>query len=57
MVIDSPDAIVVEVVEDGQAVLVSLPVVRLCSPSTEKNGILEKNILETKTGQGIFKGE
>ena len=44
---DSPDAVVVEVVEDGQAVLVALPVVRLCSSSTEmKNGM-------TRTGQQI----
>ena len=34
--IDPPDAVVVEVVEDGQAILVALPVVRLCSSSTEK---------------------
>jgi len=33
-----PDAVVVEVVEDGQAVLVALPVVRLCSPSTSSVG-------------------
>ena len=32
----SPDAVIVEVVEDGQAVLVTLPVVRLGSSSTEK---------------------
>jgi len=31
-----PDAVVVEVVEDGQAILVALSVVRLCSSSTEK---------------------
>jgi len=33
-----PDAVVVEVVEDGQAILVALPVVRLCSSSTSSVG-------------------
>jgi len=33
-----PDAIVVEVVEDGQAILVALPVVRLRSSSTSSVG-------------------
>ena len=39
---DSPDAVVVEVVEDGQAILVALPVVRLCSSSTEKKNGMTK---------------
>jgi len=33
-----PDAVVVEVVEDSQAVLIALPVVRLCSPSSSSVG-------------------
>lgn len=33
-----PDAVVVEVVEDGKAILVALPVVRLCSSSTSGVG-------------------
>jgi len=33
-----PDAVVIEVVEDGQAILVALPVVRLRSSSTSSVG-------------------